>query len=206
MLLDTAARFSRGARWDWHGVHGCGVLLILAEVVFVTFGVLGLDQRRMIISSTNTKLSQANKKKKMDLSDRYASMIKAMADDRVVFPGYVRDQDVLTELYCNAYAYVHGHEFGGTNPSLLKALANGCAVLALDTPFNREVLLGERHGFYFTKNEDDLVHLLSLVESNTDAVEEKRKVARNRIAEAYTWDGVISQYEGLFRKMAEGRK
>ena len=111
-------------------------------------------------------------------SDHYASTVKTMADERIIFPGYVRDQELLTELYCNAYAYIHGHEFGGTNPSLLKALANGCCVLALDTPFSREVLVNDRYGFYFSKREDDLIRLFSRVESDPKAVNEKRRSAQ----------------------------
>jgi glycosyltransferase involved in cell wall biosynthesis len=135
--------------------------------------------------------------------DRYAMTVKAMADDRIMFPGYVRDQELLTELYCNAYAYIHGHEFGGTNPSLLKALANGCCVLALDTPFSREVLLGEMHGFYFKKDDRELVRLLASLDSDGRAVEEKRTIARNRIAEAYTWEQIVDKYESLFCRMME---
>ena len=47
---------------------------------------------------------------------------------------------MLAELYHNCYVYVHGHEFGGTNPAMIKAMAYGCAILALDTVFNREML------------------------------------------------------------------
>src|ERR1051326_2844333 len=57
--------------------------------------------------------------------DEYARAIKGTRDPRVIFPGYVRDQALLRELYCNAYGYIHGHGYGGTNPALLKALANG---------------------------------------------------------------------------------
>ena len=49
--------------------------------------------------------------------DAYASDLKKIKDKRLIFTGYVKDQDLLAELYHNCYVYVHGHEFGGTNPN-----------------------------------------------------------------------------------------
>ena len=54
--------------------------------------------------------------------DTYAQSLKKQDDPRVVFTGYVKDQDTLAELYHNCFAYFHGHEFGGTNPAMLKPL------------------------------------------------------------------------------------
>ena len=54
--------------------------------------------------------------------------------------GYINDPNVLYELYVKSYAYIHGHEFGGTNPTMIKALAYGTAILAIDTTFNNEML------------------------------------------------------------------
>jgi len=47
--------------------------------------------------------------------------------------------------------YVHGHEFGGTNPTMIKAMAYGCAILALNTVFNKEMLNNDLYGIYFKK-------------------------------------------------------
>ncbi|MBX2989885.1 MAG: glycosyltransferase [Bacteroidetes bacterium] len=135
--------------------------------------------------------------------DSYAESIRKTKDTRVVFPGYIKDGNVLRELYCNSFVYIHGHEFGGTNPALLKALAYGCCVLALDTPFNREVLANEKHGIFFAKNEQSLRDGLSLVESNVSLVEKKRLHARERILEKYTWELITSQYENLFERMVQ---
>lgn len=54
--------------------------------------------------------------------------------------GHVSDQELLNSLWANAGVYVHGHSVGGTNPALLQALGAGAPTLALDTPFNREVV------------------------------------------------------------------
>jgi glycosyltransferase involved in cell wall biosynthesis len=77
--------------------------------------------------------------------------LKKIKDDRLVFTGYVKDQNILAELYHNCYVYVHGHEFGGTNPTMIKAMAYGCAILALDTVFNKEMLQKGKFGLFFKK-------------------------------------------------------
>jgi glycosyltransferase involved in cell wall biosynthesis len=133
--------------------------------------------------------------------DAYADGVKAIGDPRILFPGYVRDSSILRELYCNAFAYIHGHEFGGTNPSLLKALAYGCAVLALDTPFSREVLADDAHGLYFQKSPDALVRALERLETSSGLAGELRAKARARITEKYTWELIADQYETLLNKI-----
>jgi glycosyltransferase involved in cell wall biosynthesis len=134
--------------------------------------------------------------------DTYAEEVTAVRDDRIIFPGYVRDKDVLRELYCNCYAYVHGHEFGGTNPALLKALGYGCGILALDTLFNREVLMDGKHGLFFPKSEGELSILFGAVASEEERIRGMRATARERIASRYTWGRVADEYESLFEKLA----
>ena len=77
--------------------------------------------------------------------------LKAINDERLIFTGYVHDPEVLAALYHHCYVYVHGHEFGGTNPTMIKAMAYGCAILALNTVFNKEMLNNDSHGIYFEK-------------------------------------------------------
>ena len=61
------------------------------------------------------------------------------ADPRIRFVGTVYDQELLMKIRENAYGYFHGHEVGGTNPSLLEALGSTDLNLLLDVGFNREV-------------------------------------------------------------------
>ena len=42
--------------------------------------------------------------------------IRNNGDPRVIFSGWINDQDVIKELQSNFYAYMHGHSMGGTNP------------------------------------------------------------------------------------------
>jgi glycosyltransferase involved in cell wall biosynthesis len=133
--------------------------------------------------------------------DEYADRIKSEASDKIIFTGYVYDQDLLMELYANAYVYIHGHEYGGTNPTLLKALAYGCSILALDTPFSREVLKGEEFGTYFEKNPNSFAKAVNRLDSEPLRVKKQKKHSRKRIRNTYTWDRIAKQYEQLFKKM-----
>ena len=133
--------------------------------------------------------------------DHYAQSIRKTSDHRILFPGYVRDENVLRELYCNAYAYVHGHEYGGTNPSLLRALACGSCVLALDTVFNREVLKDGEYGLLFKKESTDISRLVEQVDAKADLVDSLRQKSRARITERYTWEKITDQYVQLFQEM-----
>ncbi len=136
--------------------------------------------------------------------DAYVERVRQTSDPRVRFVGYVRDQALLRELYCHSYAYLHGHEFGGTNPALLKALGFGCGILALDTPFSREVLAGERHGHYFPKSPEGVASALDWAESHPERLEAMRETSRARVTEAYTWEKIVDQYEQLFLRLAAG--
>lgn len=136
-------------------------------------------------------------------NDTYAATIKAMQnqDSRLIFTGYVTDQNVLAELYHNSFAYFHGHEFGGTNPTMLKALAYGCAICALDTVFNREMLNNNEYGTFFSKQNGSLKNLLESMEANPSRLLSYKQRARTRVIENYTWEKITSQYEELFQKM-----
>ncbi|RYG46105.1 MAG: glycosyltransferase [Chitinophagaceae bacterium] len=133
--------------------------------------------------------------------DEYASKIKAIKDDRIIFTGYVNGSEELAELYHNCFAYFHGHEYGGTNPTLLKALAYGCGILALDTKFSREVLKDDEYGIYFEKTEGNLRVLIDQIEKKPGLLEMFRNKSRERIREHYTWEKIAQQYYDLFESM-----
>jgi glycosyltransferase involved in cell wall biosynthesis len=131
--------------------------------------------------------------------DDYAENIRKIEDSRVVFTGYINDANELAELYHNCFAYFHGHEYGGTNPTLLKALAYGCAIIALDTTFSREVLNNDEYGLLFKKNEASLSNLINKLENEPDILQIFRNKSRQRIVEKYTWEKITEQYVDLFR-------
>src|SRR5690606_37349002 len=61
--------------------------------------------------------------------DQYAENLKKLANERLFFVGYVTDSLELMALYQYSFAYIHGHQYGGTNPAMLKAMSNKCAIL-----------------------------------------------------------------------------
>lgn len=133
----------------------------------------------------------------------FVDAVRRLADRRVRFLGHVDDAQGVQELFANAYVYVHGHEYGGTNPSLLSALGAGACVLALDTPFSREVLAGD-YGIFFEKDADSLREKLQEIIDQPEVRDDYARRAPQRIAAAYTWEHITDQYEALFRRVAAG--
>ena len=132
----------------------------------------------------------------------FVEQLKQTKDPRVRFLGHVGDSEHVKELHCNAYAYVHGHTLGGTNPALLKALGYGNCVLSLNTPFNSEAL--NDYALFFEHDADDLCRKLQYVEDNPQVAEEYRRRAPQRILEAYTWDHITDEYEKFFYRLVMG--
>jgi glycosyltransferase involved in cell wall biosynthesis len=127
--------------------------------------------------------------------------LRAKAGDRVRFLGHVDNMEHIKELHCNAYAYLHGHMMGGTNPALLKALGFGNCILAHKNAFNAEVL-GD-YGLLFA-DASDLASKIELIEQNPDLAEALRRRAPDRIRTVYNWDRITDQYEELFYQLANG--
>lgn len=134
----------------------------------------------------------------------FSRALEAEADDRVRLVGGVYDADVLNALYQNAFVYLHGHEVGGTNPALLRAMAAGACCTALDTVFSREVL-GE-HGRYFSFKAGDMAARLAALEAAPQTVAELGQALRERAWQRYRWDAVTAGYAELFRTLAAGTR
>ncbi|MFJ4253606.1 DUF1972 domain-containing protein [Microbacterium sp. NPDC090003] len=125
----------------------------------------------------------------------------AASDPRIRLLGAVYDQGLLDALYHHASTYLHGHSVGGTNPSLLRAMGAGTAVVAFDVVFNREVL--DEEGWYF-RTPGDVAAAVNAAESDAGAVAAASHSARRRAAEAFSWDDVAAAYEDLARRLAAG--
>ena len=143
---------------------------------------------------------QSNSTKKLVIvgdvpyADDYAHKIRSYKDTRLVFTGYVRSPEILASLYKYCYAYMHGHEFGGTNPTLLKAMANGCAIAALDTVFSREVLQSDTFGFYFQKSAASTCAWFNWADAHAPDLQSRRNEIHKGISEKYTWETVSNLY------------
>ncbi|SON58364.1 Glycosyl transferases group 1 [Hartmannibacter diazotrophicus] len=134
---------------------------------------------------------------KFDPNNDYHTRILEAASDEVIFPGAIYDAGIVSALRFFALAYVHGHQVGGTNPSLVEALGAGNAVIAHDNRFNRWVAGPEQ--FYFG-SEDDFDAVLETVTRSPERVEHARQAARGRHSANFTWDIIFKAYEDLLLK------
>ncbi len=131
----------------------------------------------------------------------FLERLRSLADERVLFLGHVDNPDHIKELHHHCFAYVHGHQFGGINPSLLKALGFSNCVLALNTPFNREVLAGEKYGILFEKDVADLTAKIDDLEVHPERAEAFRARATEPIRERFNWDSIARQYLVVFESL-----
>ena len=119
------------------------------------------------------------------------------SDPRIKVVGTVYDKELLKKIRECAYAYFHGHEVGGTNPSLLEALGSTKLNLLLDVGFNKKVALDA--ALYWKKNEGNLAALIEktdiLAENEIRKYGEK---ATRRIQEAYSWKYIGTLYKSSF--------
>ena len=121
------------------------------------------------------------------------------SDIRIKFVGTVYDQELLWKIRENAYGYFHGHEVGGTNPSLLEALGSTELNLLLDVGFNREV--AEDNAIYWTKEEGNLAKLIDKADGfSAEICAEYGKKSKQRIKDAYSWQYICDRYKDTFIK------
>ena len=118
-------------------------------------------------------------------------------DSRIQFVGTVYDQELLMKIRENAYGYFHGHEVGGTNPSLLEALGSTDLNLLLNVGFNQEV--AENAALYWTKDSGNLAALIEKADAmSSQEISELGQKAKARIAVAYSWQFICDEYEKVF--------
>ena len=135
-----------------------------------------------------------------EVSTFYDQLKKATAfdrDPRIKFVGTLYDKEMVKYLRNHAFAYLHGHEVGGTNPGLLEAMAQTDLNLVLGVDFNTKVAMDTV--LYWTKDEGNLDKLLRDTDKATDVAFLGKK-AKERIAKHYTWPQIVARYEELFLK------
>jgi Glycosyltransferase len=118
-------------------------------------------------------------------------------DKRIKFVGTVYDEAMLRQIREKAYGYFHGHEVGGTNPSLLEALATTNLNILLDVVFNKEV--AQDTAEYFSKAEGNLSKLIDRLDNiDSEYIDKLGLKAKENIKNRYSWDLIINLYESLF--------
>lgn len=121
------------------------------------------------------------------------SKLHFRTDPRIKFVGTVYDQELLMKIRENAYGYFHGHEVGGTNPSLLEALGSTDLNLLLDVGFNREV--AENTALYWNKNHKNLASLIEKCDQmDIEEIKNYGINAKTRIKKRYSWNAISNQY------------
>jgi glycosyltransferase involved in cell wall biosynthesis len=132
-----------------------------------------------------------------DPQNAYHRAVQAAAGPEVRFVGAIYDKPVVQALRFHSAAYVHGHQVGGTNPSLVEALGAGNAVLAHDNRFNRWVAAGG--AVYFTSAVGFDV-ALSAVLGQPERLPALRMAALQRFRDGLTWPQILGQYEALLAR------
>ena len=125
----------------------------------------------------------------------YHKAVMAAASDEVIFPGAIYDFEKVGALRFYSRFYIHGHQVGGTNPSLVEALGAGCPVIAHDNQFNRWVAANGAHYF------PDINALSTFFETDylDDEFVQARKIhSKQQFTERFQWDDILAQYEILF--------
>ncbi len=128
------------------------------------------------------------------VSNKYGKhLLKHYRHPNVMFMGAVYEPQLINNLRYFTLCYFHGHSVGGTNPSLLEAMACGCNIAAHKNVFNKSVL--QREGDYFS-SEYEISDLINFP-VNAEIIQERKQVNFEKIRTIYNWDNIIDKYETL---------
>ena len=137
-----------------------------------------------------------------DYKGKYGRQIQREFRDiqQIIFAGGIYHEESLDNLRHYSKALIQGHSVGGTNPSLLEAMAAGTRIIAHDNPFNRYIL--EEDSLYF-KSKDELTLLLGEMENNLPSAPEMIRNNQDKIRKHYQWVDIIKRYEDLFQDLID---
>ena len=167
---------------------------------FLIVGRLIPDNNSRLIINSFLK-SDSNKKLvvvgDVPYRDNYATYIKKIKSEQLILTGYINCQKKLSELYKNCYGYIHGHEYGGTNPTMINALDLNCNILALKTRFNIEMLKNKKAVFFY-KDENSIKKTIKFFEKNYKKICIENSTYT--LSKKYSWNKICNQYLSLFKK------
>jgi glycosyltransferase involved in cell wall biosynthesis len=130
----------------------------------------------------------------------YIRSLKASADSRVIFTGYLFGEG-YRELLSNAYCFVETSEVGGTHPALLEAMAAQTCVVVNDTPENLETIAEAGFSYHGEMGAAGLRSVLESLLKDPALVVDFARRGLDRVRTHYSWDGVTDAYERLFREL-----
>jgi glycosyltransferase involved in cell wall biosynthesis len=134
----------------------------------------------------------------------YAQSILDEPDPRVRCVGAIYDSPVLNGLYRDCHCYIHGHEVGGTNPSLLRAMQAGAPCAAVDVVFTREAL--GQAGLFFAKAPGDLASLFNRIDDDSAELARRGGELRDRASTEYRWDAIAAAFDTLIKALLANRR
>ncbi|MBL0105078.1 MAG: DUF1972 domain-containing protein [Bacteroidetes bacterium] len=159
------------------------------EMIINGFKMSGSRRKLVILGDTN--------------DNPYSRDVAKMASDSIIFAGAIYDEEIVRALRFHAFAYLHGHSVGGTNPSLVEAMAASCACVCFKTVFNSEVTNDKQLSFI---SSDELSAQLNLLESNETLRKRMKKDAFELAKNNYSWEGITTSYITLFNKLLGERR
>ena len=143
------------------------------------------DDPLLLIGNTNNKFGKY--------------LLATYGSDKIRFIGSIYESEKINSLRHYAAIYFHGHSVGGTNPSLLEAMACGCNIAAHDNVFNRAILEG--NGVYFSNPQD----IKNTIQQSID-IFRSREDNITKIKTTYNWTRIIDSYEALFSRVCRPNK
>jgi glycosyltransferase involved in cell wall biosynthesis len=129
-----------------------------------------------------------------DEGNAYHRAVRAAASSDVVLLGAIYERPVVQALRYHCLAYVHGHQVGGTNPSLVEALGAGNAVIAHDNRFNRWVA---GPGARYFSDEKGFASAMDSMLASPAALTAMRAASTERFQQEFTWAKILQEYEHL---------
>ena len=118
-------------------------------------------------------------------------------DERIIFLNAVYNQDSLNNLRYYSHLYFHGHSAGGTNPSLLEAMASSALICAHNNQYNKSVLKTE--AFYFSSS-SEISELLNNAPKKQD-FKNRIDLNINKIETKYSPQKIINDYYEAFTEV-----
>jgi glycosyltransferase involved in cell wall biosynthesis len=125
---------------------------------------------------------------------------KYSLNQHITFVGAIYNTELLGALRIFCRVYFHGHSVGGTNPSLLDAMAAGCTIIAHNNPYNGETL--GNGGLYYSDLESLNKAIQRLWDGNPLTLERMTNMNKNRVAKQYSWYAVTNKYVELIKTIA----
>jgi len=132
------------------------------------------------------------------INNSYVNSLLKNQSDRIRFIGGIYNKDEIASLRTGAFAYMHGHSVGGTNPSLLEALGSSNICICHDNIFNREVT--NNNQLYFSNPDELKSRIEEMRNYSNEQIFKLKNDARLRITSYYNWENIATKYKELLDK------